>query len=82
MDTDGVSLMESSSSTSVPLVRLNGDDRHSDEFRTISTALSAMPAELPGSGKGSERDLNLDITLTARDNTTVQWVPPRERAEG
>ena len=81
VDTDGVSLMESSSepSTSVPLVRLNGDDpQHSDEFRTISTALSAMPAELLAQIKEASATSTSSITLTLRDNTTVQWGTAQE----
>lgn len=81
VDTDGVSLMESSSepSTSVPLVRLNGDDpQHSDEFRTISTALSAMPAELLAQVKEASATSTSSITLTLRDNTTVQWGTAQE----
>lgn len=81
VDTDGVSLMESSSepSTSVPLVRLNGDDpQHSDEFRTISTALSAMPAELLAQIKEASATSTSSITLTLRDNTTVQWGTSQE----
>lgn len=81
VDTDGVSLMESSSepSTSVPLVRLNGDDpQHSDEFRTISTALSAMPAELLAQVKEVSATSTSSITLTLRDNTTVQWGTAQE----
>ena len=83
VDTDGVSLMESSSepSTSVPLVRLNGDDpQHSDEFRTISTALSAMPAELLAQIKEASATSTSSITLTLRDNTTVQWGTAQESA--
>ena len=83
VDTDGVSLMESSSepSTSVPLVRLNGDDpQHSDEFRTISTALSAMPAELLAQVKEASATSTSSITLTLRDNTTVQWGTAQESA--
>lgn len=81
VDTDGVSLIESSSepSTSVPLVRLNGDDpQHSDEFRTISTALSAMPAELLAQVKEASATSTSSITLTLRDNTTVQWGTAQE----
>ena len=81
VDTDGVSLMESSSepSTSVPLVRLNGDDpQHSDEFRTISTALSAMQAELLAQVKEASATSTSSITLTLRDNTTVQWGTAQE----
>ena len=81
VDTDGVSLMESSSepSISVPLVRLNGDDpQHSDEFRTISTALSAMPAELLAQVKEASATSTSSITLTLRDNTTVQWGTAQE----
>ena len=81
VDTDGVSLMESSSepSTSVTLVRLNGDDpQHSDEFRTISTALSAMPAELLAQVKEASATSTSSITLTLRDNTTVQWGTAQE----
>ena len=81
VDTDGVSLMESSSepSTSVPLVRLSGDDpQHSDEFRTISTALSAMPAELLAQVKEASATSTSSITLTLRDNTTVQWGTAQE----
>lgn len=81
VDTDGVSLMESSSepSTSVPLVRLNGGDpQHSDEFRTISTALSAMPAELLTQVKEASATSTSSITFTLRDSTTVQWGTAQE----
>ena len=81
VDTDGVSLMESSSepSTSVPLVRLNGGDpQHSDEFRTISTALSAMPAELLAQVKEASATSTSSFTFTLRDSTTVQWGTAQE----
>lgn len=81
VDTDGVSLVESSSepSTSVPLVRLNGGDpQHSDEFRTISTALSAMPAELLTQVKEASATSTSSITFTLRDSTTVQWGTAQE----
>lgn len=81
VDTDGVSLVESSSepSTSVPLVRLNGGDpQHSDEFRTISTALSAMPAELLAQVKEASATSTSSITFTLRDSTTVQWGTAQE----
>ena len=76
VDSDGVSLLESATQpdTSVPLVRFSGDDpKTSDEFRTISTALSAMPSELLAQIKEAGATSTSSITLTLRDNTTVQW---------
>lgn len=76
VDSDGVSLLESATQpdTSVPLVRFSGDDpKTSDEFRTISTALSAMPSELLAQVKEAGATSTSSITLTLRDNTTVQW---------
>ena len=76
VDSDGVSLLESATQpdTSVPLVRFSGDDpKTSVEFRTISTALSAMPSELLAQVKEASATSTSSITLTLRDNTTVQW---------
>lgn len=76
VDSDGVSLLESATQpdTSVPLVRFSGDDpQTSVEFRTISTALSAMPSELLAQVKEASATSTSSITLTLRDNTTVQW---------
>lgn len=76
VDSDGVSLLESATQpdTSVPLVRFSGDDpQASAEFRTISTALSAMPSELLAQVKEASATSTSSITLTLRDNTTVQW---------
>lgn len=76
VDSDGVSLLESATQpdTSVPLVRFSGDDpQMSAEFRTISTALSAMPSELLAQVKEAGATSTSSITLTLRDNTTVQW---------
>ena len=76
VDSDGVSLLESATQpdTSVPLVRFSGDDpQASAEFRTISTALSAMPSELLVQVKEAGATSTSSITLTLRDNTTVQW---------
>ena len=76
VDSDGVSLLESATQpdTSVPLVRFSGDDpKTSDEFRTISTVLSAMPSELLAQVKEAGATSTSSITLTLRDNTTVQW---------
>lgn len=76
VDSDGVSLLESANQpdTSVPLVRFSGDDpQTSVEFRTISTALSAMPSELLAQVKEASATSTSSITLTLRDNTTVQW---------
>lgn len=76
VDSDGVSLLESATQpdTSVPLVRFSGDDpKTSDEFRTISTVLSAMPSELLGQVKEAGATSTSSITITLRDNTTVQW---------
>lgn len=76
VDSDGVSLLESAThpDTSVPLVRFSGDDpQTSAEFRTISTALSAMPSELLAQVKEASATSTSSITLTLRDNTTVQW---------
>ena len=76
VDSDGVSLLESATQpdTSVPLIRFSGDDpQTSDEFRTISTALSAMPSELLAQVKEAGATSTSSITLTLRDNTTVQW---------
>ena len=76
VDSDGVSLLESATQpdTSVPLVRFSGDDpQTSAEFRTISTALSAMPSELLAQVKEAGATSTSSITLTLRDNTTVQW---------
>ena len=76
VDSDGVSLLESATQpdTSVPLVRFSGDDpKTSAEFRTISTALSAMPSELLAQIKEAGATSTSSITLTLRDNTTVQW---------
>ena len=76
VDSDGVSLLESATQpdTSVPLVRISGDDpQTSAEFRTISTALSAMPSELLAQVKEAGATSTSSITLTLRDNTTVQW---------
>ena len=76
VDSDGVSLLESATQpdTSVPLVRFSGDDpKTSDEFHTISTALSAMPSELLAQVKEAGATSTSSITLTLRDNTTVQW---------
>ena len=76
VDSDGVSLLESATQpdTSVPLVRFIGDDpQTSDEFRTISTVLSAMPSELLAQVKEASATSTSNITLTLRDNTTVQW---------
>ncbi len=76
VDSDGVSLLESATQpdTSVPLVRFSGDDpQTSAEFRTISTALSAMPSELLAQIKEASATSTSSITLTLRDNTTVQW---------
>ena len=76
VDSDGVSLLESATQpdTSVPLVRFSGDDpQTSSEFRTISTALSAMPSELLAQVKEAGATSTSSITLTLRDNTTVQW---------
>ena len=76
VDSDGVSLLESATQpdTSVPLVRFSGDDpQMSAEFRTISTALSAMPSELLAQIKEASATSTSSITLTLRDNTTVQW---------
>ena len=76
VDSDGVSLLESAThpDTSVPLVRFSGDDpQTSAEFRTISTALSAMPSELLAQVKEAGATSTSSITLTLRDNTTVQW---------
>ena len=76
VDSDGVSLLESATQpdTSVPLVRFSGDDpQASAEFRTISTALSAMPSELLAQVKEAGATSTSSITLTLRDNTTVQW---------
>jgi len=75
-DSDGVSLLESATQpdTSVPLVRFSGDDpQTSAEFHTISTALSAMPSELLAQVKEASATSTSSITLTLRDNTTVQW---------
>lgn len=76
VDSDGVSLLESTTQpdTSVPLVHFSGDDpQTSVEFRTISTALSAMPSELLAQVKEAGATSTSSITLTLRDNTTVQW---------
>ncbi len=76
VDSDGVSLLESATQpdTSVPLVRFSGDDpQTSAEFRTISTALSAMPSELLAQVKEASATSTSSITLTLRDNTMVQW---------
>lgn len=76
VDSDGVSLLESATQpdTSVPLVRFSGDDpQTSAEFHTISTALSAMPSELLAQVKEANATSTSSITLTLRDNTTVQW---------
>lgn len=76
VDSDGVSLLESATQpdTSVPLVRFSGDDpKTSAEFHTISTALSAMPSELLAQVKEAGATSTSSITLTLRDNTTVQW---------
>lgn len=76
VDSDGVSLLESTTQpdTSVPLVHFSGDDpQTSAEFRTISTALSAMPSELLAQVKEASATSTSSITLTLRDNTTVQW---------
>ncbi|WP_314608900.1 cell division protein FtsQ/DivIB [Rothia mucilaginosa] len=76
VDSDGVSLLESATQpdTSVPLVRFSGDDpQTSAEFRTISTALSAMPSELLAQVKEAGATSTSSITLTLRDNITVQW---------
>lgn len=76
VDSDGVSLLESATQpdTSVPLVRFSGDDpQTSAEFRTISTALSAMPSELLAQVKEAGATSTSSITLILRDNTTVQW---------
>lgn len=76
VDSDGVSLLESATQpdTSVPLVRFSGDDpQTSAEFYTISTALSAMPSELLAQVKEAGATSTSSITLTLRDNTTVQW---------
>ena len=76
VDSDGVSLLESATQpdTSVPLVRFSGvDPQTSAEFRTISTALSAMPSELLAQVKEAGATSTSSITLTLRDNTTVQW---------
>lgn len=76
VDSDGVSLLESATQpdTSVPLVRFSRDDpQTSAEFRTISTALSAMPSELLAQVKEASATSTSSITLTLRDNTTVQW---------
>lgn len=76
VDSDGVSLLESATQpdTSVPLVRFSGDDpKTSVEFRTISAALSAMPSELLAQVKEASATSTSSITLTLRDNTTVQW---------
>lgn len=76
VDSDGVSLLESATQpdTSVPLVRFSGDDpQTSAEFRTISTALSAIPSELLAQVKEASATSTSSITLTLRDNTTVQW---------
>ena len=76
VDSDGVSLLESATQpdTSVPLVRFSGDDpKTSAEFRTISAALSAMPSELLAQIKEAGATSTSSITLTLRDNTTVQW---------
>gem|GEM_PF-126698 len=76
VDSDGVSLLESATQpdTSVPLVRFSGDDpQTSAEFRTISTALSAMPSELLAQVKEAGATSTSSITLTLRDDTTVQW---------
>ena len=76
VDSDGVSLLESATQpdTSVPLVRFSGDDpQTSAEFRTISTALSAMPSELLAQVEEAGATSTSSITLTLRDNTTVQW---------
>lgn len=76
VDSDGVSLLESATQpdTSVPLVRFSGGDpQTSAEFRTISTALSAMPSELLAQVKEAGATSTSSITLTLRDNTTVQW---------
>lgn len=76
VDSDGVSLLESATQpdTSVPLVRFSGDNpQTSAEFRTISTALSAMPSELLAQVKEAGATSTSSITLTLRDNTTVQW---------
>lgn len=76
VDSDGVSLLESATQpdTSVPLVRFSGDDpQTSAEFRTISTALSAMPSELLAQVKEAGATSTSSITLTLKDNTTVQW---------
>ena len=75
VDSDGVSLLESATQpdTSVPLVRFSGDDpKTSAEFRTISAALSAMPSELLAQVKEAGATSTSSITLTLRDNTTVQ----------
>ena len=76
VDSDGVSLLESATQpdTSVPLVRFSGDDpQTSAEFHTISIALSAMPSELLAQVKEAGATSTSSITLTLRDNTTVQW---------
>lgn len=76
VDSDGVSLLESATQpdTSVPLVRFSGDDpQTSAEFHTISTALSAMPSELLAQVKEASATSTSSITLTLRDNATVQW---------
>lgn len=76
VDSDGESLLESATQpdTSVPLVRFSGDDpQTSAEFHTISTALSAMPSELLAQVKEASATSTSSITLTLRDNTTVQW---------
>ena len=76
VDSDGVSLLESATQpdTSVPLVRFSGDDpKTSDEFRTISTVLSAMPSALLVQVKEAGATSTSSITITLRDNTTVQW---------
>ena len=76
VDSDGVSLLESATQpdTSVPLVRFSGDDpQTSAEFHTISTALSAMPSELLAQVKEASATSTSSLTLTLRDNTTVQW---------
>ena len=55
-----------------------GDPQHSDEFRTISTALSAMPAELLAQVKEASATSTSSITFTLRDSTTVQWGTAQE----
>ena len=76
VDSDGVSLLSRQLS---PIPRCRWfvsavmTRETSAEFHTISTALSAMPSELLAQVKEASATSTSSITLTLRDNTTVQW---------